>query len=136
MEDVLAWLDFIGMDQYRQRFTHHCITGRLLLSIKDEQLKWEVGIGPLGHRAAILESIADLAMWAAQTDLQIMADRAGDAEAVSMSFDEGDGLQGVQQAAHAAHDAYASREGSRVPSRAPSQVCMLGSVSYVAAPFT
>jgi hypothetical protein len=37
----------IGLPQYRKKFMHHCISGRLLLRLNDELLKKEMGIGPL-----------------------------------------------------------------------------------------
>ncbi|PNW87853.1 hypothetical protein CHLRE_01g004550v5 [Chlamydomonas reinhardtii] len=58
--DVANWVDFIGLGQYRRRFLHHCVDGRMLLRIKDAQLKSELSIGPMGHRAAVLEAAAQL----------------------------------------------------------------------------
>ncbi|EFJ45183.1 hypothetical protein VOLCADRAFT_118480 [Volvox carteri f. nagariensis] len=58
--DVATWVDFLGLGQYRRRFLHHCIDGRLLLRLNDAQLKTELGIGPMGHRAAILDAAANL----------------------------------------------------------------------------
>jgi hypothetical protein len=43
------------MSQYRKKFLHHRITGKLLLRVTDAVLKVELGIGPLGHRSLILE---------------------------------------------------------------------------------
>ena len=54
---VCAWLDGIGMGQYRKKFLHHRITGKLLLRVTDAVLKVELGIGPLGHRSLILEGV-------------------------------------------------------------------------------
>lgn len=45
--DVCDWVDGIGLPQYRKRFMHHCIDGRLLLKLKEDVLKTELGIGPL-----------------------------------------------------------------------------------------
>ncbi|MEW5305010.1 MAG: hypothetical protein WDW36_007581 [Sanguina aurantia] len=61
VRDVCVWVDSIGMGQYRQKFAHHCIDGRLLVTLTDAQLKLELGIGPMGHRAMILGTLADLA---------------------------------------------------------------------------
>jgi hypothetical protein len=45
--DVCDWVEGIGLPQYRKKFMHHCIGGRLLLRLTDELLKRELGIGPL-----------------------------------------------------------------------------------------
>ncbi|KAG2435433.1 hypothetical protein HYH02_011933 [Chlamydomonas schloesseri] len=58
--DVALWVEFIGLGQYRKRFLHHCVDGRLLLRVKDAQLKTDLGIGPMGHRAAILDAASQL----------------------------------------------------------------------------
>ncbi|KAG2423137.1 hypothetical protein HXX76_015522 [Chlamydomonas incerta] len=58
--DVALWVEFIGLGQYRRRFLHHCVDGRMLLRLKDAQLKSELGIGPMGHRLAVLEAAAQL----------------------------------------------------------------------------
>ncbi|GLC56411.1 hypothetical protein PLESTB_001102000 [Pleodorina starrii] len=58
--DVATWVDFLGLGQYRRRFLHHCIDGRLLLRLNDAQLKSDLGIGPMGHRCAILDAAANL----------------------------------------------------------------------------
>lgn len=39
VRDVCLWVDSIGMGQYRPRFAHHCIDGRLLVTLTDAQLK-------------------------------------------------------------------------------------------------
>ena len=36
---VCDWADYIGLGQYRKKFVHHCIDGRLLLSLTDKDLK-------------------------------------------------------------------------------------------------
>eukprot|EP00798_Chlamydomonas_sp_ICE-L_P025339 gene25339-10998_t len=58
--DVATWVEYIGMGQYRKRFMHNLVDGRLLLRLTDAQLKQEIGIGPLGHRANLLDAIASL----------------------------------------------------------------------------
>ncbi|KAG2490066.1 hypothetical protein HYH03_011531 [Edaphochlamys debaryana] len=57
-QEVATWVDFIGLGQYRRRFLHHLVDGRLLLRLTDSQLKSELAIGPLGHRQALLEAAA------------------------------------------------------------------------------
>ncbi|KXZ42945.1 hypothetical protein GPECTOR_110g238 [Gonium pectorale] len=56
--DVATWVEFLGLGQYRRRFLHHCIDGRMLVRLTDAQLKAELGIGPMGHRVAILDAAA------------------------------------------------------------------------------
>ncbi len=60
VRDVADWVEYIGMSQYRKKFLHHCIDGPLLLGLTDAELKFELGVGPFGHRAAILQAIASL----------------------------------------------------------------------------
>lgn len=36
---VCDWVDYIGLGQYRKKFVHHCIDGRLLLSLTHKDLK-------------------------------------------------------------------------------------------------
>lgn len=36
---VCDWSDYIGLGQYRKKFVHHCIDGRLLLKLSDKHLK-------------------------------------------------------------------------------------------------
>ncbi|DBA72740.1 TPA: hypothetical protein ACH3X2_010134 [Trebouxia sp. C0005] len=64
---VCDWSDYIGLGQYRKKFVHHCIDGRLLLRLSDRDLKEEMGIAPLGHRQGLLMAIADLATYNSQT---------------------------------------------------------------------
>lgn len=37
--EVCDWVEVIGLGQYRQRFLHQCVAGRLLLHLTDVQLK-------------------------------------------------------------------------------------------------
>ena len=37
--EVCDWCDYIGLGQYRKKFVHHCIDGRLLLGLSDRDLK-------------------------------------------------------------------------------------------------
>lgn len=61
VREVCDWIEAIGMGQYRKKFAHNCINGRLMLSLTDSHLKMELGIGPLGHRILICDAIAELA---------------------------------------------------------------------------
>jgi hypothetical protein len=47
VRDVAMWVEYIGLGQYRKKFSHNCIDGRLLLAITDQQLK--VGAGSWLH---------------------------------------------------------------------------------------
>lgn len=58
--DVALWVDLIGMGQYKKKFLHNAVDGRLLQSLTDGELKEDLGIGPLGHRKCILDAIASL----------------------------------------------------------------------------
>lgn len=40
--EVCDWSDYIGLGQYRKKFVHHCIDGRLLLRLSDRDLKVSV----------------------------------------------------------------------------------------------
>lgn len=57
---VCDWIVYIGMGQYRKKFVHHCINGKLLCKLTDTQLRVELGIGPLGHREELLSAIRQL----------------------------------------------------------------------------
>ena len=37
--EVCDWVEYIGLGQYRKRFVHHCVDGRLLLRLTETQLK-------------------------------------------------------------------------------------------------
>eukprot|EP00879_Flechtneria_rotunda_P019417 GHRR01020394.1.p1 GENE.GHRR01020394.1~~GHRR01020394.1.p1 ORF type:complete len:687 (+),score=270.03 GHRR01020394.1:161-2221(+) len=70
--DVCDWVNSFGLYQYRKKFLHHVIDGRLLLKLTDELLKTELGIGPLGHRMLLLEAVQA----AKAADLALVADAA------------------------------------------------------------
>jgi hypothetical protein len=57
VRDVCTWIDSIGFNQYRKKFMHNLVDGRVLLMLDDKQLKSEIGIGPLGHRVALVRAI-------------------------------------------------------------------------------
>jgi hypothetical protein len=42
VRDVGTWVDHIGLGQYRKKFMHHSMDGRLLLQITDSLLKVRV----------------------------------------------------------------------------------------------
>jgi hypothetical protein len=37
--EVCDWVEAAGLGQYRQRFLHQCVSGRLLVQLTDAQLK-------------------------------------------------------------------------------------------------
>lgn len=47
VNDVCDWVDGMGLSQYRKKFMHHVVDGRLLLRLSDVLLRTELGIGPL-----------------------------------------------------------------------------------------
>jgi hypothetical protein len=47
VNDVCDWVDGLGLSQYRKKFMHHVVNGRLLLRLNDALLKTELAIGPL-----------------------------------------------------------------------------------------
>ena len=60
VQEVCVWIKWLGLGQYRPRLVHHCVSGGLLLRLRPEQLKADLGIGPLGHREGLLQAIDDL----------------------------------------------------------------------------
>ncbi len=57
----MAWVDHISLGQYRRRFNHHQVTGRLLLQLgTSPALLLQLGITPLGHRQALKEAVDEL----------------------------------------------------------------------------
>lgn len=46
---VCDWADYIGLGQYRKKFVHHCIDGRLLLSLTHKDLKVPHTLPPSMH---------------------------------------------------------------------------------------
>ncbi|KAG1671902.1 hypothetical protein FOA52_003469 [Chlamydomonas sp. UWO 241] len=60
VRDVCNWIESIGLGQYRKKFMHNIVDGRVLLMLDESALKHEIGIGPLGHRIALARAIASL----------------------------------------------------------------------------
>ncbi|GMH39038.1 hypothetical protein BSKO_06936 [Bryopsis sp. KO-2023] len=58
--EVCDWVESLNLGQYRNKFAHNCIDGGLLLDLTDSHLKYELGIGPLGHRYALKKAIDHL----------------------------------------------------------------------------
>lgn len=49
---------------------HNCIDGALLLELKDSHIKYDLGIGPLGHRSTLAKCIRELRMQWLQDDTE------------------------------------------------------------------
>ena len=43
--EVCDWAEYIGLGQYRKKFVHHCVDGRLLLRLRDKDLKARTHMG-------------------------------------------------------------------------------------------
>jgi len=55
-EQVLIWLQFIGLNKYENQFKDNEISGFSLVELNGDNLK-EMGIGAIGHRIKILKNI-------------------------------------------------------------------------------
>ena len=55
--DVGAWLRDLGLGQYEEAFRENAVDDRVLSGLTSEDLK-EMGVGPIGHRRLILDTIA------------------------------------------------------------------------------
>ena len=60
VEEVLLWLEHVGFRQYRRTFAHNCVDGIVLLSLTPEQLRVDLRIDSLGHRAKLAQAIAEM----------------------------------------------------------------------------
>ena len=58
MQQVVDWLEKLGLGQYAQRFAENDIDFALLTKLTDADLK-ELGVTSLGHRKKLLEAIAE-----------------------------------------------------------------------------
>jgi SAM (Sterile alpha motif) domain-containing protein len=57
--DIGGWLRSLGLEKYEAAFRENEINEKVLPSLTQEDLK-EIGVGPVGHRRMLLESIAAL----------------------------------------------------------------------------
>ncbi|MCC8977559.1 adenylate/guanylate cyclase domain-containing protein [Bradyrhizobium acaciae] len=57
--DVGGWLRRLGLERYETAFREHEVSGEVLPSLTQEDLK-EIGVGPVGHRRILLEAISAL----------------------------------------------------------------------------
>eukprot|EP01052_Picozoa_sp_SAG31_P067154 SAG31_NODE_25936_length_451_cov_0.877841_1_plen_134_part_10 len=53
VDDVCEWVASLGLDEYTRTFRQHSIDGAQLLELTDDQLRGELGISKIGHRARI-----------------------------------------------------------------------------------
>ena len=75
VREVCEWLEALGLGQYGRRFLHNVVNGALLLGLSDADPKAELGIGPLGHRVAILQGIEELEAAAATSAFVVALSR-------------------------------------------------------------
>ncbi|KAI1902595.1 hypothetical protein AGOR_G00017550 [Albula goreensis] len=59
MEEVAAWLDSLGLGEYRELFVRHDIQGSELVLLERQDLK-DLGISKVGHVKRILQAIKEL----------------------------------------------------------------------------
>src|SRR5215475_3695393 len=59
MQQIVDWLEKLGLGQYAQRFAENDISFGILPRLTDQDLK-ELGVASLGHRRQLLSAIADL----------------------------------------------------------------------------
>jgi class 3 adenylate cyclase/predicted ATPase len=59
MQQILDWLEKLGLGQYAQRFAENDIDFDILSDLTDQDLE-KIGVGSLGHRRKLLRAIANL----------------------------------------------------------------------------
>jgi class 3 adenylate cyclase len=59
MQQILDWLEALGLGQYAQRFAENDIDVDILSDLTDQDLK-EIGVASLGHRRKLLRAITNL----------------------------------------------------------------------------
>jgi len=59
MQQIVDWLEKLGLGQYAQRFAENDITFAILPHLTDQDLK-ELGVTSLGHRRQLLLAIAEI----------------------------------------------------------------------------
>jgi hypothetical protein len=77
---VCDWLATFGMQQYRKKFLHNLVSGKLLIRLTEAHFKADIGIGPLGHRTLILDTIQELLQKQAAQQQQQEAGEGGGQE--------------------------------------------------------
>ncbi|CAD8147805.1 unnamed protein product [Paramecium octaurelia] len=56
-DEVCAWLECLGLSQYKENFQKNHMLGEILHNLTDKELKEELGIHILGHRKQIFQQI-------------------------------------------------------------------------------
>ena len=59
MQQIVDWLQKLGLGQYAQRFAENDITFVILPDLTDQDLE-KIGVASLGHRRQLLRAIAEL----------------------------------------------------------------------------
>jgi hypothetical protein len=59
MQQLVDWLEKLGLGQYVQRFAENDINFSILSDLTDQDLE-KIGVASLGHRRQLLRAIADL----------------------------------------------------------------------------
>ena len=59
MQQIMEWLQQLGLGQYAHRFTENDISFVILPDLTDQDLE-KIGVASLGHRKKLLEAIAAL----------------------------------------------------------------------------
>src|SRR5262249_34907907 len=59
MQQIVTWLENLGLEQYAQRFTENDVDFDLLADLTDQNLK-ELGVASFGHRRRLMRAIAEL----------------------------------------------------------------------------
>ena len=60
--EVCDWSDYIGLGQYRKKFVHHCIDGKLLLRLSDRDLKVSAANARLKSRFMCMHATSAIAV--------------------------------------------------------------------------
>jgi class 3 adenylate cyclase len=59
MQQIVEWLQELGLGQYARRFAENDITFAILLDLTDQDLE-KIGVASLGHRRQLLRAIGEL----------------------------------------------------------------------------
>jgi len=59
MQQIVEWLEKLGLAQYAHRFAENDITFAILPDLTDQDLE-KIGVASLGHRRQLLRAIGEL----------------------------------------------------------------------------
>src|ERR1700752_2286195 len=59
MQQIVEWLQELGLEQYAHRFAENDITFAILVDLTDQDLE-KIGVASLGHRRQLLRAIGEL----------------------------------------------------------------------------